>query len=234
MAIEKLHDAEFSSEVLLMLSRKEILERANCVNAVPLAHAISSRLVEMESLFQKERRGDPLLEQTPPEAWIATVLMDQIREIRGNVQIRDRMLSDAVQKYLRRHFPRNEAPPDNDEQKLVNTIEHCLPAVKSLFDELFDRRKSIFGILGLRISSGSIRRVVSTKPKSKREQIIVQAINENWSNPHLARALDAAGLKPRNPRWKSYLEFLFQDRDQFDVLKSQIARKYLTGRSGQA
>jgi hypothetical protein len=227
MPIEKFHDVEFSPEVLLMLRRKEILERANCVNAVPLDYGISTRLVEIEDVFQIERRENPLLELTPPEAWIAAVLMDQIRDIRGNVQIRDRVLSDAVQKYLRHHCPRVEAPPDKDEQKLVNTIEPFLPAVRSLFDELFDRRKSIFGILGLRVSSGSIRRIVSAIPKSKREQIAVQAINEGWPPRRLAQAWDAAGLKPRNRLWKSYMELLFQDRDQFYVLKSQIARKYL-------
>jgi hypothetical protein len=227
MFIETLHDAEFSSGVLLMLRRKEILERANCVNAVPLDYGISTRVVEIENLFQIERRGNPLLEQTPPEAWIAAVLLDQIRDIRGNVQIRDRVLSDAVQKYLRHHFPPVETPLDQDEQKLATTMEPFLPAVRSLFDELLDRRKGIFGILGLRVSSGSIRRIVNATPKTLREKIMVQAINEDWSNPRLARALDAAGLKPRNPRWKSYMEFQFQDRGQFYVLKSQIARKYL-------
>jgi hypothetical protein len=225
--IEKLHDLEFSSEILLMLRRKEILERANCVNAVPLDYAISTRLVQMESLFQEERRADPLLEQTPPEAWLATVLMDQIREIRGNVRIRDRVLSDAVQKYLRRHFPPTGALPDQDEQKLVTSIEPFLPAVRSLFEKVIDRRKSIFGILCLRISNASIRRIVKATPKTAREKIMVQAINENWSNPRLASSLDTAGIKPRNSRWKSYKELLFEDRNQFYVLKSQIARKYL-------
>ena len=223
----KLYDVEFSPSILSMLRRKEILERANCVNAVPLDYSISTRVVELESIFEKERRADPLLEQTPPESWIAATLIDEIRAIRGNVQIQDRILSDALQKYLRHRFPPVEAPSDQEEQKLVTTIEPFLLAVRSLFDDLFDRRKSIFGILGLRTSSGSIRRIVSATPKTPREKIMVRAINENWSNTRLASELDAGGVKPRNPRWKSYMQLLYQDRDQFYVLKSQIARKYL-------
>jgi hypothetical protein len=226
MFIEKRHDTEFSPEVLLTLRRKEILERANCVNAVPLDYAISTCLSEMERLFQKERRADPLLEQTPPEAWIAAVLLDQIREIRSNVQIGDRVLCDAVQKYLRHHCPQIEAQFDQREQKLVTTIEPFLPAVRSLFDQLFDRRRSVFSILGLRTSSGSIRRIARATPSSDREKIIVLSKREAWSNRRLAEALDTAETKPRDKRWKSYMEMYHQNPAMFRVLKSQVVTKY--------
>ena len=210
-----------------MLKRKEILERDNSNNAVPLDYNIGTGLLEIEDLYQKERRENPMLEQTSPEAWVATVMLNEIREIRANVVIPDRTLSDAIQKYLRHHFPKTTVPVDAHEQQLLTTIKTCFPAIRSLFEELFDRGKSVFGILGLRASSGSIRRIVSATPKSKREQIIVAAIREKWSNRHLAEVLDTAGVRPRGDRWSSYMEMWHQDPNQFRVLKSQVGKKYL-------
>lgn len=214
-----------------MLRRKEILERANSLNAVPLDYGINTRLVKIENQFQVERRDNPVLEETPPEAWIASVLLDDIRQIRANVVIPDRTLSDAVQKYLRRRFPLIEARADHDEQKLVTTIQPFLPAVQSLLDEIFDRGKSIFGILGLRVSSGSIRRIVRATPKSQREKLIVRGINEGWSNSRLGRELTDAGIRPKNRRWKTYVEFQHQEPQQFSVIKSTVKRKYLASRA---
>jgi hypothetical protein len=223
---KKLNDAEFSPGMLAKLRKIAILEKANVGHAAPLDYRISTRPEELENQFQKERRENALLEQTAPEAWIAAVLVDEIREIRSNVELSDSILSGAIQRYLR-----HRCPPVEDEQpegeRLITTIEPFQSAIESLLRDLFNRQKSLFGILGLRQSEGSIRRIITAAPKSKRDKIFSQGINEKWPNRRLAQALDDAGIKPANDRWNSYREMYHQNPEQFRVLKSQTKRKYL-------
>jgi hypothetical protein len=222
----KLNDAEFSPKMLAKLRKRAILEKANPVNAVPLDYRIKTRVVELEKQFQKERRENALLEQTPPEAWIAAVLLDEIRGIRSNVELSDSILSRAIKRYLlHRCSPAEDENPEGE--RLITTIEPFHSAIESLFRELFNRQKSLFGILGLRRSEGSIRRIIAAAPKSERDKIFVQGLSEKWPNRRLAEALDHAGIKPASDRWKSYREMYHQNPEQFRVLKSQTKSKYL-------
>jgi hypothetical protein len=223
---QKLYDFEFSPWAVSILRKRTILTKANFVHAVPLDYGIEEYGVRFEKRFQKERRENPLLEQTAPEAWISAVLSEEVRAIRCNVEISDSILDRAIQKYLR-----HRCPPVEDEQpegeRLITTIEPFQSAIESLLRDLFNRQKSLFGILGLRQSEGSIRRIITAAPKSKRDKIFSQGINEKWPNRRLAQALDDAGIKPASDRWNSYQEMYHQNPEQFRVLKSQTKRKYL-------
>jgi hypothetical protein len=224
----KFHDAEFDLEILGSLRKREILGDANPSLLVPLWYNLDTKAESLDEQFQRERRDNPLLETTPPEAWLAAILLPDIEKIRPNVRISDRVLSKAVQRYLLQRFPLKPAELAADaDQTLTTAVTPFIPAVRSLLADLFDRKKSLMRILALRLKDGSIHEtIVSAQPTSDREKITAQAIRENWPNIQLAQELNDAGLKPRNPRWTSYIDFLHQDPGQFYVLRSSVKRKY--------
>jgi hypothetical protein len=99
------------------------------------------------------------------------------------------------------------------------------PALKKLFRDLYDRRKSLGGILGIPVAACTIREAMTErKPSSRREEIMLRGIAENRSNQYIARLLDKSGLKPRT--YKSYPEMLHVNPQDFYALKSGIKIKY--------
>jgi hypothetical protein len=224
----KFYDAEFGWEVLSVLRKREILGRANPALFVPLTYNLLTKAQGLEQVFQEESQKNPLLETTPPEAWIAAELLPQIREIRENVEVDDEVLSDAVQKYLRHHSKGPGNSEVNAEQKLHTTICGFLPAIEKLLCDIFDRRQSLLGILALANNRFKVAQPIRAKaPSTLREAIIIQAIKEKWPHQKLAGELDRAGLKPKNKQWQSFRQMLEMYPHQFYSMKSSVKKKYL-------
>lgn len=197
------YDHEFNPDALKMLKKREILGRARSANLVPLDYNLSTQAAALEQEFQEERRWNPLLETTPPEAWLCAEILPFIREVRSNVDVDDRLLSEAVQLRVQQHTKKSQSSKD----ELVTTIEPYIPVVKKLFVDLFDRTKSLRQILGLRRGSYDVREITTTrKPTTKRETIFLRGLGEQWSNRRIAKSLDEEGVKPRSTEYRSFLE----------------------------
>lgn len=224
----KLYDHEFGTSLLAVLRNRELLAQGNQVHYVALHYNIGLELAKLEQDFQQERRTDPLLEQTPPLTWLAAKLVPYIGQIRPNIRVTDKVLSLAVRKYLRRHLSRQTAITDLEQQELVRTMEPYLSAVRKLLNGLYDRRRSLAGLLALTAKTYSLRRSMKfRKPKSLRDRIYIRGITEGYSNARIARDLDDADVRPRKKSWQGYAEMNLQDPKQFQVLKSHTKSKYL-------
>jgi hypothetical protein len=220
----KFHNDEFSPEILQMLRKRDVLGQANPTQLIPLVYNAHTESEMMEERFDAERKENPLLETTPPEAWLTAEVMPAISAIRANAEVKDSVLVAALLRYFRRAVPltANEA---QSEQELWTGIGPYQPALKKLFRDLYDRRKSLGGILGIPVAACTIREAMTErKPSSRREEIMLRGIAENRSNQYIARLLDKSGLKPRT--YKSYPEMLHVNPQDFYALKSGIKIKY--------
>jgi hypothetical protein len=226
----KFYDTEFAPKALAMLKQQHILGTANVAHYAILHYNLGIQARDFEDVFQQARRENPLLETTPPEVWIAAQVVPIIRDVRSNVEVDDDVLSDAVQKYLRHHY--KPAPVEDfeaqGEQKLYRTIEHFIPAIERLLRDLFDRAKSLGGILSLARDRFKVGHAIGARQLgTRREELIIQAINENWRNQKLADQLDRAGIKPKGKHWKSYKQMLHHNSQLFSATKNSVKKKYL-------
>jgi hypothetical protein len=220
------HDEEFAPEVLKALKKREILAQANPAQLVPLHYNMSTRAVLMVKKFQDERSEYPLLETTPPEAWIAAEIVPVIQEVRSKADVDESVLSAPVQRYLRVpvELPRVQG---SEEQRLHTTIEPYLLKIKSLLTDIVNRRKSLRAILRLPAGVYKLRgTLVSPKPGSRREAIVVRGIKEKWRNHRIAKELDDHGLKPQDKIYPSYTNMVDVNAQLFYSLKSSIRKKY--------
>lgn len=224
----KLYDAEFAPGVLRMLKKRAILGRANAAQLACLNYNLGTEALAIAGRFQDERKRNPLLETTPPEAWIAAEVSPLIQEVRSNIDVDEELLSEAIQEYLRPWGPRNTGQTNGDEQKLHTTIEPYVPVLKKLLFDLYDRAKSLRAILGLRRHIYRVRDLVAqTRPSSRREGIMLQGIQQGWTNQRVARALDEAGITPRkHGHYDSYQQMLHISPQLFYSLKNQVKTKY--------
>jgi len=220
----RFYDAEFSPGVLQLLKKREVLGQSNPAQFVPLIYNIATEVETIEERFDAERKENPLLETTPPEAWLAAEVMPAITAIRPYVEIQENLLVNAVQGYFQRAV-RLVASEGPSEQQLYTTVRSYRAALKKLLIDLYDRRKSLSGILRIRVGVRTIREALATrKPSSRRQAIILKGTNEHRSNQYIAKELDKSGLKPR--RYKSYTDMLRTNSQMFYALKSDIGRKY--------
>ncbi len=224
----KSYDAEFGADPLNELKKRDILARANPVHYVPLIENLHRMVEAMEQKFQEERKPNPLLETTAPEAWIAAEIMPFVKEVRANADIDDQLLSKALQKYMQRGTKAHPISGPDGEEELHTTIEPYLSALRELVTAVCDRRKSLRRILRLSPGAYTIREaLIPRKPASRRETIFLQGVRDNWPNHRIAKELDDKGLKPSNKDYKSYKEMLRTSPQLFYSLKSAIKKKYL-------
>ena len=220
----RFYDDEFSAAVLQMLKKLEVLGQSNPVHFIPLVYNVAVKVDALVESFDAERKGNPVLETTPPEAWLTAEIVPAINAIRGNVEVKELVLGATLSRHFRRAVPLtpDEAP---SEQHLWTTIRPYQTALKKLLIDLYDRRKSLRGILGIPVAACTIREAMSErKPSSRLEAIMLRGTTEHRSNPYIARELDESGLKPRTH--KSYTEMLHLSPQVFYVLKSSVKRKY--------
>jgi hypothetical protein len=224
---KRFYDVEFSPGILAMLKERDILNRANFAQGCILIYHLATEVELLVRRFDEERKANPVLETTPPEAWIAAKLIPNIREIRSNIDMDDDLLSEALQRILRRFAPVGNINK-HSEQVLRLTIEPYRSYLETLFLNLFDRTKSLRSILGLRCAVFGVRNLDSqTRPFSRREDIIVRGLMEKWPNMRIAIALDEAGIRPRSPdRHKSYVHMLRSNSQCFHSSKSAVKTKY--------
>jgi Arc/MetJ family transcription regulator len=224
---KRFYDTEFSPGILAMLKERDILMRANRAQGFILVYNLTSEVELLIRRFEEERKANPVLETTPPEAWIAAKLVPSIRETRPNIDTDDELLSEAMQKTLRRFTPVDDMAK-HGEQVLRLTIEPYRTYLETLFLNLFDRTKSLRAILGLRWAVFGVRDLEpQTRPFSRREDIIVRGLRGKWSNRRIATALDEAGIRPRSPdRHKSYVLMLKDNSQCFYSLKNAVKTKY--------
>lgn len=222
----KLHDDEFSPEILLMLKQRDILGRKNPAQLVPLRYTLYTEAEATVQKFQDARRDNPLLETTPAEAWLTAELMPVVEQIRAKVDIPERVLDAALQRY----FCRAVQPivdRISDEQQLCTSVEVYLTAIKQLLIDLYDRQLSLRDILEIPATAYTLREaIVVRKPSSRREEIFLKGIKERWKNQRIARELDEKGLKPRGTTYKSYKEMHQINSQLFCATKSNIKKKY--------
>lgn len=222
----KLHDDEFSPEILLMLKQRDILGRLNPAQLVPLRYNSQTEAEAMVQKFQDARRDNPLLETTPAEAWLTAELMPVVEQIRAKVDIPEKVLDATLQRYFCRAM-QPIVDRISDEQQLCTSVEVYLTAIKQLLIDLYDRRKSLRGILRISPTAYTVRKALAARmPTSRREAVFLQGITEGWKNHQIARALDERGLKPRNRDYKSYREMHQIKNQLFCALKSDVKRKY--------
>jgi hypothetical protein len=226
---KRFYDAEFAPGILVMLKERDILMRANRAQRYILVYNLATEAELLIRRFDEERKANPVLETTPPEAWIAAKLVPNIREIRPNIDTDDELLSEAIQRILRRFAPLADIAK-HCEQVLSLTIEPYRPCLETLFRDLFDRTKGVRSILGLRRATYNLRDFErDTKPFTMLGTIFLQGIRERWSNRRIAITLDEAGVQPRNPeKYKSYVHMLGIDSHSFYSLKNNIKTKYRT------
>jgi len=219
-------DEEFPAGILDMLKKRDILGRANATQLVPLWYNAYTKADAMEQRFQQERRQNPLLETTPPEAWLTAELMPVVQEIRAQVDIGELILDSALQRYLRSAVHPIAVDKTPDEQQLCTSVEAYLPAVKDLLINLYDRRKSLRAILQIPRTAYTFYKALTTrKPTSRKEAIFLEGINAGWKNPQIARTLDEDHQKPRT--YESYRKMLRSNPQNFYSLKNGIKKKYL-------
>jgi len=225
----KLYDQEFDPDLLRVLKERDILARANPVQGVPLTYNLFQRVAEIEQLFQQERKANPLLETTPPEAWLAAKSIPDIQRIRRNVDLDEVILGQAVQLHFAPRPAKRSVSQEPNEGALVTTVEPYREKLRQLYLDLYDRRKSLRGILVLGRGLYTVREMSrARKPTSRREAIILQGIMEKWPNPKIARTLDEERLTPRKGNdYKSYRDMLKNRNQLFYSMKSAIKKKYL-------
>lgn len=222
----KSYDHEFSPEVLVMLRKREILGRANWVHLAVLEYNVGTETRLIERHFDVERKENPLLETTDPEAWLVAEFVPIVHGIRGQVQIEAAILIAGLTRYFRRLVPiaANELSATG-EQQLWTTIALYRTAVTKLLRALYDRRTSVGRILGIPATTTFLREAMSNRqPSTRREAIILDGINKRWSNQAIARELDKSGLKPRSHN--SFTEMLRMNPQLFYAMKSDVRRKY--------
>jgi hypothetical protein len=226
MPNEKFYDFEFGAEPLRSLKKIDLLASSNSVLGVPFIYHLLSKAEAMEQEFQRDRKANPLFETTAPEIWIVAEIMPLLKEVRAKVAIDDELLSDALQRYLRREAKRILPPRPDDDEPLVTTIEPYIPALKKLLVAVCDRRKSLRGILRLSARAVTIRDALARrKGQTSRQAIFLFGIKAKWSNHRIAKELDDKGLKPKDKDFKSYAE-MFQIKPQlFYSMKSNIKKE---------
>ena len=64
------------------------------------------------------------------------------------------------------------------------------------------------------------------KPASRREEIFLRGIRENWPNQRIAKELDDQALRPKNKDCNSYSNMLRMRPQLFYSVKSGINNKY--------
>jgi hypothetical protein len=223
----RLFDEEFSAGILATLKRRDILGRANPTQLVPLWYNVNTEAEGIVQKFHEDRRSNPLLETTPPEAWLAAELMPIVLEIRAQVIISETLLVEALQRYFRGSVRSVGVDNTSGEQQLCTSVEPCLPALKRLLMDLYDRRKRLCDILQIRLDAFTFREALAArKPSSPREQIILQGINEGWKNHRIAVELDKQRFVPRDRDYKSYTQMLRTTPQNFYSMKCAIKNKY--------
>lgn len=223
----RLHDKEFSAPVLRMLKDREILSESNPVHSAILIYNIGVAVEDIKLRYDNDRKQNPLLETTPAEAWLTKTFVPIVRSIRFNVDVSDPILVAALSRYFRR-----AAPPVNrdslTEQQLCTSIHVYRPALTRLLRDLYDRRRSLNGILGIRAVVRSPGEALSErKPSTMREAIILSGIKVHWTTMRLAKELDKTRCKPRS--YKSYVDMVQANPQHFYALKSQVKKKYSFG-----
>jgi hypothetical protein len=222
----RFYDEELSPALLRVLKKRDVLGQSKPGHFVPLVYNVRMEVEHMEQDFDAERKGNPLLETTPPEAWLAAEFTTIINTIRANVEIDDRVLVATLKRYFLLAVPliANKA---QGEQQLWTTIEPYRTVMQKLLLDLCDRRKSLRGILRIRAGVCSVREGTSElKPGSKREAILLQGITGRWTNQHIAAELDKHSVKPRSDEYKSYTEMFRMGPQGFYAMKSDVKRKY--------
>ena len=224
----KLYDQEFDPDLLRVLKERDILARANPVQGVPLTYNLFQRVAEIEQLFQQERKANPLLETTPPEAWLAAKSIPDIQRIRRNVDLDEVILGQAVQLHFAPRPAKRSVSQEPNEGALVTTVEPYRERLRQLYLDLYDRRKSLRGILVLGRGLYTVRGMGRPRqPTSLREAIIKQGIEKGWKNHEIARELDKQGLTPRKGSHStSYGDMLKNQNQLFYSMKSAIKKKY--------
>lgn len=223
----RLHDEEFSPEILRMLKKRGVLGQANWIHFVPLDYNVDTEAHALIERFQIERRENPLLELTPAEAWLAAEAMPIVHHIRASLNVEDAILSAALQRYF--CYAQHPVVVDRrpGEQKLCTSVEAYFPLVKKLLTNLYDLRKSLREILGIPANAYTLREAMSKRrPSSRRETLILSGLNERRANQYIARQLDAHSMKPRSNKYKSYLEMVRINPQAFYALKSDVKKKY--------
>jgi hypothetical protein len=221
----RFYDEEFSSEILQMLRRRNVLGRSNPAHLAILLYNLYTEAEVIVQKFQHDRRQNPLLETTPAEAWLTAELIPMVQKIRAKVDIADSVLDPALQRYFYR-AAHSIVDKSSDEQQLCTSVEAYLPAVKELLIDLYDSKKGLRGILKLPPTAYTFREAFTArKPTSRRADIIVQGIKEGWKDQRIARALDNGALKPRN--FPSYMEMLRNSAQNFYSMKSEIKKRYV-------
>lgn len=221
----RLYDEQFSADVLKMLKKRDVLGQSNPVHFVPLEYNVAAEVEKIEEQFEAERKQNPLLETTLPEAWLTAEITPIVAEVRPNVSISEAVLTVALLRYFRRAVRLNDSPLE--EQQLWTTVRPYRAALKSLLLDLSDRRKGIHEILKIPRDVRTIRDVTQDrKPHSRREEILLQGIKGHWTNQHIARELDKHGIKPHSRDFGSYTEMFRMKSQNFYALKSEVKRKY--------
>src|ERR1700682_641304 len=228
MPTKKFYDFEFGAAPLRDLKKREVLASSNPVHFVPLIYNLLTKAEGMEQEFQRERKANPLLETTSPEIWIVAEIMPFVKEVRENADVHDRLLSNALQRYLRRQAKPKLRPRPDDDEPLLTTIESYVPALKKLLIAVCDRGKSLREILRLPADAYTIRDALARrKPGTKRQGIFLLGIEEKWRNPRIAKELDEKGLKPDDSDFKSYAEMLQIKPQLFYSMKHNIKKDFM-------
>lgn len=222
----KVFDNEFSPEILKMLKQRDILGQTNWAHYVLLEYNLDTAARAIVQSFDIERRKNPLLETTPPEAWLGAKCAPIVRDIRPNIDVDDAILSKTLQRYFRGASNAVVVNVQPGEQQLCTTLEPYFPLIKKLLNALYERKTSLRAILGIRTDAYTVRAALKTrKPSSPLERTFLQGIKEGWKNHRIARALDEQEVKPRN--FESYSQMLHEGVESFYSLKSAIKKKYM-------
>src|SRR6266849_9391357 len=221
MPAEKFYDFEFGAEPLRDIKKRDLLASSDSVHDAPLTYALLTKAEGMEQEFQRARKTNPVFETTPAEVWIAAEIMPLVKEIRANVGLHDRLLNNALQRYLRREAKPNLLPRADDDEPLTTTVKPYIPGLKTLLVADCDRRKSLHEILRLPAGAYILRNALALrKPGSLRETIFLRGIREKWQGHRIAKELDDKVLKPTNKDFKTYTEMLLVKPQLFYSLKS--------------
>ena len=221
------YDEEFSPVILATLKKRDILGRANSAQLVPLWYNMNTKAEGIVQKFHEDRRSNPLLETTPPEAWLAAELMPMLLEIRLQVNMNETVLVASLQRYFRGSVRSVAVDNTSGEQQLCTGIEPYLPALKHLLIDLYDRRKRLCDILKIPLNAFTVREALAErKPFSRREKIILQGIDERWKSQTIAHALDEERLVPRGHTYTSYTHMLRTSPQNFYSMKFSIKKKY--------
>jgi hypothetical protein len=225
MPTRKFYDTEFGAEPLRDLEKRDLLASSNPVHLVPLTYNLVTKAEGMEQRFQRDRKANPLFETTAAEIWIVAEIIPFVKEVRANVALDDELLSDGLQRYLRRESKQYLSPRPDDDEPLVTTIEPYIPALKKLLDAICDRRKSLRGILRLSANAVTIRDTSARhNGGTSRQAIFLLGIKGKWSNYRIANMLDDKGLKPKNKDFKSYAEMYRIKPGVFYSMKHNIKK----------